>query len=169
MKKTKKKRKLSAATRRRRKEELKAEREQNLRMKASREKFFQAFAEGFANTLGSELAREMRSLYPVDDSRFIEIRRRVRAARKLLEDLANRIDASGLMPILGQPGLFRDESTDQTVNIRDFREGDKYDTIVIPPSYLKVGSKVSKRLRSKVYKQKLSDVLPKKKRGKTTE
>jgi hypothetical protein len=37
-----------------------------------------------------------------------------------------------LQPIEGQPGLFKDTDTQQVVNIRDFREGDKYDTIVIP-------------------------------------
>lgn len=37
-----------------------------------------------------------------------------------------------LQPIEGQPGLFRDSDTGQVVNIRDFRESDKYDSIVIP-------------------------------------
>jgi hypothetical protein len=37
-----------------------------------------------------------------------------------------------LQPIEGQPGLFRDTDTNQVVNIRDFREGDKYDSCVIP-------------------------------------
>jgi hypothetical protein len=37
-----------------------------------------------------------------------------------------------LQPIEGQPGLFRDTDTGQVVNIRDFRESDKYDSIVIP-------------------------------------
>jgi hypothetical protein len=37
-----------------------------------------------------------------------------------------------LQPIEGQPGLFRDTDTGQVVNIRDFREGDKYDSTVIP-------------------------------------
>src|SRR6185295_8803171 len=37
-----------------------------------------------------------------------------------------------LQPIEGQPGLFRDSDTGQIVNIRDFRESDKYDSIVIP-------------------------------------
>lgn len=36
-----------------------------------------------------------------------------------------------LQPIEGQPGLFRDEAG-QVVNIRDFRESDKWDTVVIP-------------------------------------
>ena len=35
-----------------------------------------------------------------------------------------------LAPIEGQPGLFRDTDSGQVVNIRDFREGDKYDTVV---------------------------------------
>ena len=38
----------------------------------------------------------------------------------------------GLWPIEGQPGLFMDGETGQIVNIRDFTESDKYDTIVIP-------------------------------------
>jgi hypothetical protein len=38
-----------------------------------------------------------------------------------------------LQPIEGQPGLFRDTDTGQVVNIRDFREGDKYDSTIIPP------------------------------------
>lgn len=37
-----------------------------------------------------------------------------------------------LQPIEGQPGLFRDTDTLQIVNIRDFREGDKYDSTFIP-------------------------------------
>lgn len=37
-----------------------------------------------------------------------------------------------LQPIEGQPGLFKDTDTGQVVNIRDFRESDKYDSIVIP-------------------------------------
>jgi hypothetical protein len=37
-----------------------------------------------------------------------------------------------LEPIEGQPGLFRDTDSGQIVNIRDFRESDKYDSIVIP-------------------------------------
>lgn len=37
----------------------------------------------------------------------------------------------GLLPVQGQPGLFYDLSTLQTVNIRDFRESDKYDTVYI--------------------------------------
>lgn len=36
-----------------------------------------------------------------------------------------------LMPIEGQPGLFRDSDTGQVVNIREFREGDKYDSVVV--------------------------------------
>jgi hypothetical protein len=38
-----------------------------------------------------------------------------------------------LQPIEGQPGLFRDTDTNQVVNIRDFRESDKYDSVIIPP------------------------------------
>lgn len=41
-----------------------------------------------------------------------------------------------LQPIEGQPGLFRDTDSGQVVNIRDFRESDKYDTLVIPANTL---------------------------------
>ena len=41
------------------------------------------------------------------------------------------IPGSGLKAIEGQPGLFRDMSTGQVVNIRDFRESDKFSTIEI--------------------------------------
>ena len=41
------------------------------------------------------------------------------------------IRSTGLEPIEGQPGLFRDRSTGQVINIRDFKETDKYDTIVV--------------------------------------
>lgn len=34
-------------------------------------------------------------------------------------------------PIPGQPGLFRDDQSGEIYNVRDFREGDKYDTIAI--------------------------------------
>jgi hypothetical protein len=37
-----------------------------------------------------------------------------------------------LQPIEGQPGLFKDTDSGQIVNIRDFREGDKYDSVAIP-------------------------------------
>jgi hypothetical protein len=37
-----------------------------------------------------------------------------------------------LMPIEGQPGLFRDMRTQQVINIRDFRESDKYDILELP-------------------------------------
>jgi len=37
-----------------------------------------------------------------------------------------------LQPIEGQPGLFRDTDTGQVVNIRDFRESDKWDSVIIP-------------------------------------
>jgi hypothetical protein len=52
-----------------------------------------------------------------------------------------------LVPIQGQPGLFRevDEATgapvsERVVNIRDFREGDKYDTIAIPTGQIQAGT-----------------------------
>lgn len=37
-----------------------------------------------------------------------------------------------LEPIEGQPGLFKNTQTGEIVNIRDFREGDKYDTVAVP-------------------------------------
>lgn len=45
-------------------------------------------------------------------------------------------------PIPGQPGLFRDSEGDpnQIFNIRDFREGDKYDTIAIPTGNVVAGT-----------------------------
>ncbi len=45
-----------------------------------------------------------------------------------------------LSPIEGQPGLFRDTATGQVVNIRDFRESDKYDTIRIPAGEIVPGT-----------------------------
>lgn len=39
---------------------------------------------------------------------------------------------TGLRPIEGQPGLFKDLETGDVVNIRDFREGDKYDSVFVP-------------------------------------
>lgn len=45
-----------------------------------------------------------------------------------------------LQPIEGQPGLFRDSDTGQVVNIRDFREGDKYDTILVPAAVVVPGT-----------------------------
>lgn len=45
-------------------------------------------------------------------------------------------------PIPGQPGLFRDSEGDpnQIYNIRDFREGDKYDTIAVPTGAITDGT-----------------------------
>jgi hypothetical protein len=45
-----------------------------------------------------------------------------------------------LVPIEGQPGLFRDSDTGQVVNIRDFRETDIYDTILVPPGEITFGT-----------------------------
>ncbi|MCP4244672.1 MAG: hypothetical protein GY772_29365 [bacterium] len=45
-----------------------------------------------------------------------------------------------LQPIEGQPGLFRDTASGQVVNIRDFRESDKYDTIRIPGEVIQPGT-----------------------------
>jgi len=47
-----------------------------------------------------------------------------------------------LEPIQGQPGLFRNTEGDpnEIINIRDFREGDKYDTIGIPTGTVQPGT-----------------------------
>jgi hypothetical protein len=45
-----------------------------------------------------------------------------------------------LTPIEGQPGLFRDTDTGQVVNIRDFRESDKWDTIVVDAGEITAGT-----------------------------
>jgi len=37
----------------------------------------------------------------------------------------------GMVPMPGEPGLFMDAATGQVLNIRDFKESDKWDTIVI--------------------------------------
>jgi hypothetical protein len=45
-----------------------------------------------------------------------------------------------LTPIEGQPGLFRDSDTGQVVNIRDFRESAKWDTILVPAGAIVPGT-----------------------------
>jgi hypothetical protein len=45
-----------------------------------------------------------------------------------------------LTPIEGQPGLFRDTDTGQVVNIRDFRESDKWDSVLIPTGSITPGT-----------------------------
>lgn len=45
-----------------------------------------------------------------------------------------------LTPIEGQPGLFRDTDTGQVVNVRDFRESAKYDSILIPAGVIVPGT-----------------------------
>lgn len=50
-----------------------------------------------------------------------------------------------LQPIEGQPGLFREvddagNPVGPVINIRDFREGDKYDTIAIPTGSITAGT-----------------------------
>ena len=54
------------------------------------------------------------------------------APRKYVQLPANPYHKTGLEPVAGQPGLFYDWSTGKYVNLRDFRESDAYDTIVIP-------------------------------------
>lgn len=47
-----------------------------------------------------------------------------------------------LEPIQGQPGLFRNTDGDpnEIINIRDFREGDKYDTVALPTGTITQGT-----------------------------
>jgi len=45
-----------------------------------------------------------------------------------------------MVPIDGQPGLFRDPETGNILNIRDFRESDKWDTIAIPAGQIDPGT-----------------------------
>lgn len=45
-----------------------------------------------------------------------------------------------MVPIEGQPGLFRDNETGQVLNVRDFRESDKWDTIAIPAGAIDPGT-----------------------------
>ena len=47
---------------------------------------------------------------------------------------------AAMQPIEGQPGLFRDPETGVVLNIRDFREGDKWDTIAIPAGAIVPGT-----------------------------
>jgi hypothetical protein len=42
------------------------------------------------------------------------------------------LSGGGLVPVVGQPGLFQDANTGECLNIRDFDISDKYDTIYIP-------------------------------------
>lgn len=50
-------------------------------------------------------------------------------------------DVGVIEPIPGQPGLFRDPSNpEKVINIRDFREGDKYDTVAIPTGAITLGT-----------------------------
>jgi hypothetical protein len=45
-----------------------------------------------------------------------------------------------MVPVEGQPGIFRDNETGQILNIRDFRESDKWDTIAIPAGEIVPGT-----------------------------
>jgi len=45
-----------------------------------------------------------------------------------------------MVPVEGQPGLFRDTDTGQVLNIRDFRESDKWDTVAIPAGEIVPGT-----------------------------
>lgn len=47
-----------------------------------------------------------------------------------------------MLPIEGQPGLFRDPETNQILNVRDFRETDKYDTVVISAGAIVPGTEL---------------------------
>lgn len=57
----------------------------------------------------------------------------------------NLTGIEGLAPVEGQPGLFRmldgdGNPTGPVYNIRDFREGDKYDTIAVPSGSITLGT-----------------------------
>lgn len=45
-----------------------------------------------------------------------------------------------MQPVEGQPGIFKDSETGQYLNIRDFRETDKWDTIAIPAGEIVPGT-----------------------------
>lgn len=45
-------------------------------------------------------------------------------------------------PIEGQPGLYRDTETGTIYNIRDFREGDKYDSVLVPAGAIVPGTEL---------------------------
>jgi len=45
-----------------------------------------------------------------------------------------------MQPIEGQPGLFKDSDTGQILNVRDFRETDKWDTIAVPAGEIVPGT-----------------------------
>ena len=36
------------------------------------------------------------------------------------------------IPVPGQPGLYQNSETGDIFNLRDFREGDKYDSVLVP-------------------------------------
>ncbi|MFQ5339964.1 MAG: hypothetical protein ACE5F6_00300 [Anaerolineae bacterium] len=45
-----------------------------------------------------------------------------------------------MQPIEGQPGIFKDSETGQYLNIRDFRETDKWDTVAVPAGEIVPGT-----------------------------
>jgi hypothetical protein len=47
---------------------------------------------------------------------------------------------AAMVPIEGQPGLFRDQESGQVLNVRDFRESDKWDTVAIPAGVIDPGT-----------------------------
>lgn len=51
--------------------------------------------------------------------------------------------SSGMVPVPGEPGMFMDAATGQRINIRDFKEADKWDTIVIKAGDVSPGTKFS--------------------------
>lgn len=48
--------------------------------------------------------------------------------------------ASSLIPVKGKPGLFLNKLTNQMVNIVEWREDDKYDTVTIPAGLIAAGT-----------------------------
>lgn len=45
-----------------------------------------------------------------------------------------------MQPVEGQPGIFKDSETGQYLNVRDFRETDKWDTVAIAPGEIQPGT-----------------------------
>lgn len=45
-----------------------------------------------------------------------------------------------MQPVEGQPGIFKDSETGQYLNVRDFRETDKWDTVAIPAGEIVPGT-----------------------------
>ncbi len=73
-------------------------------------------------------AREIKQFLTLAHEAHYDIPLLIQTFTNIFDDTAK----NGLMPIVNQPGLFRDLHTGDVVNIRDFRGRDKYDTVLIP-------------------------------------